>query len=1196
MHKIFVSVCVVVAILIAGTVFASCAGKGNPLVPQDFNSTNNENPTGTGLDQGAGTVDEPLLNLDSYHPDMGPDFAPDEVLVTFQDGFISYDVDGHIALDSAQNAVDFIDEHGLELIKEIPARWGTVYRLGITDGTSVQDKVSELKSDPVIDIAEPNYRMHLQESPYTPNDPMWENPTDDDNDPRTNVFEQFGPSKIGASYVWDDVTGEGVVVCVLDTGVIWDHEDLFDNMWVNEGEIPGDGLDNDGNDYIDDIYGWDVGQNDNDIKEYTNEHHYHGSACSGVVAAVRDNNVGCSGIAPGAKIMGIRLEFSGTFNSQIIEAVEYCLDNGADIVSMSFISSGYSESMENSFIAAEAAGLIPVAGAGNYEGTYVLYPCSFDSVVKVGATSPFSQAWAYNPIDEVRISIAAGFGWGSTYGNGVEVMAFGEHYITTYGGCTTCYWDGVDDNFFGGTSNATPMVAAAFALLKSYYPGESVQWYRNRMKFTADDLHGVGYDSETGYGRINMVRAIYGADRYVAEEDGSGFVDLSPHDYQVFDSLNYAQSGDYVDTLDMYKVAADEFGFLSVKLDIFTYGENLDIAITDFPSFEPQYILDEAVRVNHGNDNGEFIGAACNPGETYYIWVYPANPGDSSAYGMSTDIVHNSFDLTSWGSFDPGFIHVSGNNKLAGYLTFESGFRVHLDELHVSMTGSMPTSKLVGMHLYRDKDGDQGWDSGEEHIADAVGNGTNRWSFYGLDQEINMNGAVTYFLTVDIAGVSENAQFELVLTSYKDVSTTEGLEIPYNYFPVFMGPLTVGIDSDPPTWDDTVGAQFVEPGYASATLYWNAASDLLTPPIKYNVYWTQELPFDFAAANHQNNVSSSGGGDYDRKWKVPGLINGEEYYIAVRAEDQAGNEEDNIVYLSVTPEGTSYPDNPQVIGSRNTPGSAWEVVCDPANERVFVADYNGGVQIISVGNPTNPVIVDSVAASEVAGIDFDGTYVYAAGASGLLVIDPDAVGGAEIIGMLSFSHALDVQLAGTWAYLTNEGTDIKPVDISDPTTPVGYPNVDSGYYGFGMDEQNGYLYVATYTKPQVYDLSDPSAPVHVKQFGGDGAYEIDAMGDLLYVVYWEPNKFSIYDLTNPANPVWINQYYGTAGDDAADVIMFNGYLYFGLNNHHIEVLDVSDPMNIIKMGQVSTNGPDGLNTDGNFVYSAENEHGLKVII
>ncbi len=1175
----------------------SCGGGGNPVVPSSDNTSNIQDSGGSEFSPEQDSTGEPFKMDDTWHPDDGPDYAQDEVLITFHDGFIQYETDGQMTLDSAQNGLDLLTSHGLEIIKILELSWGTLYQLKITDGIPVQDKVNELKSVQEIDIAEPNYRMHLQDSPWVPNDPLWENPNDSDDDPRTNVWEQFGPSKIGASYIWENVTGEGQVVCILDTGVQTWHEDLADNLWINEGEIPDDGIDNDENGYIDDIYGWDVGDNDNDIKEYNNNYNYHGTACAGVVAAIRDNNLGCTGIAPGSKVMGVRLRFTATFVTQVIEGVEYAKNNGADIVSMSFISSDYSESMENTMIAADAAGVLLVAGAGNYDATYILYPCSFDSVVKVGATSPFSQKWAYNPIDEVRISIAAGFGWGSTYANGLEIMGYGEHYITTKGNCASCYWDGVNDNFFGGTSNATPMVAAAYALLRSYFPGETNDWYRDRMNGTADDLHGAGYDIETANGRINVLRAIYGADRYALEEDADGFVDLGPHGLEVFDSVNNALSGDYIDQSDLYKITTGTSGYQVVILNIFTYGENLDIKLFSHPSLAPEFLLDEAVGENHANDNKEIIGTACEAGETFYIQVNAVAPGDASSYDLTAKIVQNDFDLVDHGSIDPGFIHVGKNNVLVGYLTFESGFRVYLEELILSMSGSMPPSNLTGMHLYRDIDGDHNFDSGEELIANANDNGTNRWRFSGFSHEINMtNSPMSYFITADISGVTENAEFSLVLTSYKDASTEEGLEIPYTKFPVEIGPVVVGVDVDPPTWNSTVGAQLAEPQYAAAMIYWNAASDVLTPPVKYNVYWTQTLPFDFGSADVAWNVNDSGSTDFDSEWKLTGLNNDEEYYIAVRAEDQAGNEEENTVYVTATPSAASDPTNPQVIGIRNTPGSSWEVVCDPANQRVFVADYQGGVRIIDVSDPTNPTNVDSVAGSGVAGVDFDGTYVYAASAIGLLIIDPDFAGGAAIVSQVFFYNALDVQLAGNWVYVTDRGTELMPVDITDPLTPIEYPSVSSGDIGYGIDEQNGYLYVATNTKPRVFDLTDPSAPVMVSTFGGNGAYEIDAIDDLLYVTYWSQHRFSIYDLSDPADPQYINQYISDAGYYGADVEMFNGYLYFGTNSRDIEVLNVDDPLNIFKLGEIQTDGPDGLGTDGSFVYSAENQHGLKVII
>ncbi len=1173
----------------------SCNGNSNPAVPSENPDLDNPDEPGSNELTYTESDDGSLFPPGYPHKDSGPDYAPGEILLSLNDGIVPVDADGKLKPGVYSQAVNLLSQYGLGIIRVIPTHWSTVYRLRILDGSTVPDKVAELQLVPEVRYAEPNGRVHFLNPPYFPNDPLWENPGDLDNDPRTNVFEQFGPSKIGASYVWDDARGDGIVVCVIDTGIQSWHEDLEDNMWINEGEIPDNDIDDDGNGYIDDIYGWDTDTDDNDITDYGGGS-YHGTACAGVVAATQDNSLGCSGIAPGAKLMGIRIGFNDGFYSAVIEGVEYAIDNGADIVSMSFITTNNSDNMRNTMNAAYAAGLLLCGGAGNDDGQYIYYPCTWDSVVKVGGTSPFSQRWAYNPIDEVRISIAAGFGWGSTYGNGQEVCAFGEHYITTFGANNHAYWDGVNDNFFGGTSNATPMVAGSFALLKSYYPTESAEWLRLRMRETADDLNAAGYDIYTGHGRVNLIRAIYGADRYAAEEDSDGFVDLAPHDGQIFDSLNAAPSGDYIDTEDLYKATATESGYLTVDLDIFTYGEDLDLEIYSDPSMLPEYLFDSSDNDNHGNDCHEVGGGMVEPGETYYIRIYTAGSGDSSAYGLTVDFVENSFELET-GNLDPGFVHQQCSDAPVGWLEISVGFILNFNEIIISQLGSMPPDKLVAVHLYKDTNGNQQYDGVDEHVADGNFNNTNRAVISGFEKEINFtNSPMRFFLTIDLSGITENAEYRLALTSYKDISTTEGKEIAPDEFPRYFGPFQVGIDIDPPTWDTTTGIQDIEAKYAGALVYWNSASDTQTPPVKYNVYRTQELPFDFDTADHQYNVSKSDGGDFDYMCQITGLNNDEEYYVAVRAEDQAGNEDDNTVYLSITPSAISDPANPQIIGEFNTSGNSWEVIADPANQRVFIADYNAGLIIIDVSDPTDPFFVDQVPGAEVVGVDYDGTYVYAVGDAGLHIIDPDGPDGAEQLSLVPLSRALDVCVVDNWVYVTNFGTNLLTVDVTDPADPQTYPIVNSGYLGYGMDAQNGYLYISANAKPRVYDLSDPSAPSFVTEFGGSGAYEIDAMGDRIYVTYWQGNRFSIYDASDPANPQFVGYYISNSGSGGADIVWFNDHIYFGTNNHYIEVINVDDWGSTYEIGQVSTDGPDGLDTDGTFIYSAENEHGLKIIL
>jgi len=1193
MRASFTPLCATCLILLLGSLVLSCSNGSGPVLPSD-NSHDTLSSEFSGMEEPSGSFDIPP----GYpHPSDGPDFAPDEVLVVFTEEFLPLDQDKNILPGSQVTLETFLSEHSLSVIKPIRTDWAMVYLLKITDNKAVPDKIDELKARAEVRFADPNGRIHFLNAPYVPNDPLWENPDDNDEDPRTNVFEQFGPSKTGASYVWDVTQGDGVIVCVIDTGIQAWHEDLEANMWINEGEIPDNDTDDDDNGYIDDIYGWDAYGNDPDITD-TGGGSRHGTACAGVVAATMDNNLGCTGMAPGAKLMGIRIGFTSSFVSQVVEGVQYAMDNGADIITMSFISSGDNDTMRNTMDAAYEAGLVLVAGAGNDEGQWVYYPCSWDNSVKVGATSPFGPRWAYAPIDEERLSYANGFGWGSTYGNGQELMAYGEHYITTYGAAADRYWDGEDDFFFGGTSNATPMVAGAFALLKSYFPDETAEWYRIRMRETADDLHTQGYDSHSGYGRINLIRAIHGSDRYAAEEDLYGFVDLNVHDGFVVDSLNAVTNYDYVDNVDLYKFTTLESGYFAADLNIFTYGADFDIQVYSDHSLAPEFLVDQATGENHSADTHEVVGGQAEEGETLYFKIYAApNTGTASAYDLKVINVQNTLEIET-GNLDPGFVHEEADEAPVGWISLSAGYRVNLSEIIISQLGDMPTSTLAGIHLYSDTNQTMTFDGGDTLIADASFNGTNRARLNGFNEEINFaNSPMYFFVTIDLEGIVQNTEYQLALTSYKDVATVEGVIVAEYEFPRYFGPFMVGVDVEAPTWNSTIGIQDAVVMYAAAQLYWNIASDPLTPPVRYNVYWTDTLPFDFGTADFRNNVNSSGGGDFDRTWKLTGLTNDQEYFVAIRAEDQAGNEDDNTVYLSVTPSSVSDPYNPQIIGSYNTTGNSWEVKADPLNQRVFIADYNAGIVIVDVSDPTSPELAGYVSGPVVTGVDYDGTYAYGAASNGVMIVDPDGGDGPELVTTVSFADALDVQYYENFVYATNTANRILPINVTDPHNPITYSVVATGYTGYGMDAQDGYLYVASNSGPFVYDLTDPTHPANTgADFGTTYAYEVDAVGDRLYITYWFLDRFSVYSLADPANPSYVALWNSENGVDASDVTMFNDRLYFGLNYRHIECLNVDSLGDIWRYGFVRTGGPDGLDSDENFVYSAENNDGLRIIL
>ena len=1171
----------------------SCSGS-DPVIPD--NQDPSGNTAGSFPSMTSGDLEDPSApdGLLTTNRDIEP-YAPDEILLTLNNS-LAGDILSSLSPAETRDAVNsLLSSHGLSFDRTVHPGWTTIYLVKITDGTSVPDKIDEILALPIVDSAEPNITFEFCDSIHTPNDPFYENPNDLDEDPRTTVREMWGPAKLGANVIWDETIGNpSVVVCVLDSGIqVW-HEDLENVVWTNVDEIPDNEIDDDNNGYVDDFYGWDMYEDDNDITEYNGSNYYHGTACAGVVAAEQDNELGCTGIAPGVQVMGVRIGFGYTFLSEVLDGVAYARDNGAKVLSMSFSSNTYSNYMNTSMYYAWEAGMVLVAAASNDDSQDLRYPACYNSVMCIGGTTPFYERWNYQPIDEIRISKSAGFDWGSNYGPQLDIMGYGDFYITTHGGNDHKYWDGANDFFFRGTSNATPVVAGVLALMISLHPDETNEWLRERITYLSDDLDEPGFDIQTGWGRVNALRACYGNDRYEDEADPDGCVDLVAHENVVMDSI-HAVEWPWNDTSDMYKFTADQDGFVNFFLDIWTWGEDLDMFVYSDPSGDPSTIIDQSAMENHAANSWEVAGTAVSEGQTVYIEVVPREIGDSTSYTLSAEYVEPALTLEVE-TYDPGFIHVTENDQLIGHMDFSSTSKCHLTELIFNVQGGMPGSRLAGLSLYKDTYNNDTFDSLDEHIADASIAPTGRAIFSGIYEEITSSlSPVRYFLIADIAGVTEDAFFELVLSNYKHVTTYEGLEIAKEDFPIEMGPWEVGVDIDPPTWDSTEGVQAVTGRLKSIGLFWNNASDPRTPPVKYNVYWTTELPFDFASAEHQNNVSFSDSGDYDHRWVIPDLINGQEYHVAVRAQDQAGNEDDNTVYMSVTPDDIPDPTWPQTLATYNTEGDAREVDVDPVNHRLFVADSDGGVVILDVSNPFDPQLISIAPASGVKGVDYHDGLVYAAAQPGLLILDPDTPDTPELIAEIPLSNALRVRVIGNYAYVTDGGTNLMPVDITDPSNPVSYPLVTSGNTGYAIHENAGYMYVATMDHPRIFDLTDPSAPSQIANFGNSQGHDILIDNDRIYAAFWGGKKVILYDNTQINSPPSIGEWTSNSGKNGSCHVMLNGHLYFGTQSWGIEVLNVDDPGDIYEVGQVQTKGPDGMETDGTYIYTAENGDGIRII-
>ena len=173
-----------------------------------------------------------------------------------------------------------------------------------------------------------------------------------------SAFDAWG---IRTGAVTDD--GDTIIVAIFDTGIDKDHEDLAANIWVNPGEIPGNGIDDDGNGFVDDVFGWDFTYNMND----PDDNFGHGTHCAGIASASGNNSVGIAGVCWNCTVMPVKVfsNLGGGVLGTIVRGIIYAADNGADVISMSW---GLHESLTTLKAAMDYAydkGVVLVASAGN---------------------------------------------------------------------------------------------------------------------------------------------------------------------------------------------------------------------------------------------------------------------------------------------------------------------------------------------------------------------------------------------------------------------------------------------------------------------------------------------------------------------------------------------------------------------------------------------------------------------------------------------------------------------------------------------------------------------------------------------------------------------------------------------------------------------------------------------------------------
>lgn len=354
-----------------------------------------------------------------------------------------------------------------------------LYKVKLVNETDFTNALRFLNNDPQVEYAEPNFILSIQ---ATPNDPDFSKLWGLHNTGQTGGTAD---ADIDGPEAWDKSNDSSVTVGVIDTGIDYNHPDLKENIWVNQGEIPGNGTDDDGNGFIDDYYGWDFSNKDNDPMDDRG----HGTHVAGTIAAVGNNGVGVAGVNWTGKVAAIKFlssSGSGTLEDAVA-AVQYATMMGFKITSNSWgcLCSGYNlQSLYDAISAANTAGSLFVAAAGNSgvdNDFYKFAPASFDlpNIISVAATDHNDNLPSWSNYGKLTVDLGA---------PGVSILS------TIPGGSYSSK---------SGTSMATPHVSGAAALVWASEPTSTHIQIKDKILNLTDSLDTLTDKTVSG-GRLNI--------------------------------------------------------------------------------------------------------------------------------------------------------------------------------------------------------------------------------------------------------------------------------------------------------------------------------------------------------------------------------------------------------------------------------------------------------------------------------------------------------------------------------------------------------------------------------------------------------------------------------------------------------------------------------------------------------------------
>jgi subtilisin family serine protease len=371
---------------------------------------------------------------------------------------------------------------GATVLRRFPAL-GNVEVLSLRQGADARAVIARYRQSRLVEAVESDHWFTIA---ATPDDPFYADGTQWN---LNNVGQNGGvvDADIDAPEAWETYnSASNIIVAVIDTGARLTHEDLSANLWNNPGEIPGNGVDDDLNGFVDDVHGINTIAQSGDPSDDIG----HGTHVAGILGAVGNNGKGIAGVCWGVRLMICKfLNNDGGSESDLIQCLDYARSMGARVINCSFVSPDFSTILSNAFWNLRSAGIVVVAAAGNGGTDNDLapqYPASFkiDNLIAVTATT--------------QTDGFAGYNYGA---NSVHLAAPGYQIYSTSIGYDAAYV------YLSGTSMAAPHVSGAAALLLARFPSDDYRSIIARVINSVDPLSSLAGRCTTG-GRLNLSKAL----------------------------------------------------------------------------------------------------------------------------------------------------------------------------------------------------------------------------------------------------------------------------------------------------------------------------------------------------------------------------------------------------------------------------------------------------------------------------------------------------------------------------------------------------------------------------------------------------------------------------------------------------------------------------------------------------------------